>query len=101
MGALADGAPSKEGRMYNDNGRDPKKRLPQIGQWALIELHSVEDGDPPYMVARWIETPKDAADGWVCDGEPDQHVFFVRLGNLFNWWAAAEVRRWWPLPGGE
>lgn len=80
-------------------GYDPQ-REPDLGQWAVIEP-VVRDGDQPFVVAQWINTPDEAADGWVCDREPDAQVWFVRLGNVFNWWATSDVRRWRPLPGGE
>ena len=80
-------------------GYDPAERLPKLRQWTVIEPVDVRDNEPPFVVAQWVNAPQEAIDGWVCDREPDARVWFVRLGNVFNWWAASDVRRWRPLPG--
>lgn len=82
-------------------GFDPAERKPDLGQWTVIELVDVRDNEPPFVVARWVNAPQEAIDGWVCDREPDAQLWFVDLGGLFNWWAASDVRRWYPIPGGE
>jgi hypothetical protein len=81
-------------------GYDPQERLPDLGQWTVIEPVDVRDNEPPCVVAQWVNAPQEAIDGWVCDREPDAQLWFVDLGGLFNWWAASDVRRWYPIPGG-
>ncbi len=82
-------------------GHDPAEREPDLGQWAVIEPFDVRDGEPPCVVAQWVSTPPEVIDGWACYREPDARVWFVDLGGFFNWWAAADVRRWYPIGRGE
>lgn len=83
------------------SGYDPRETLPALNQWTIIELFERPEGEPPFIVAQWIKTPPEAAEGWVCDSEPDEYVWFVSFGSVFNWWTVSDVRRWFPLLGGE
>ena len=83
-------------------GYDPAEREPDLGQWAVIEPVDVRDGEPPMLIMQWVNTPEDVR--WFIEDMGDSEeaqVWYVKLGFEWMHYTKSEVRRWWPLPGGE
>ena len=82
-------------------GYAPSERLPDLGQWVVIEPRNRDDDDPPMMVVQWVTTPEDVRCFMEDAGDTvEERVWYVECLGEWTHYTKAEVRRWWPLPGG-
>lgn len=84
-------------------GYDPQERLPDLGQWVVVEDVGLTTPDNPGKYAmRWVDTPDCVRWEWedTDEDDDDPQVFYVDMGVTWTYRTKAEVRRWYPIPGG-
>ena len=86
-------------------GYDPAECEPDLGQWVVVEDMGATPENPGKQVMQWVNTPECVR--WFLEdvkgepGEGDAQVFFVDLVSEWSYRAKSEVKRWYPMVGGE